>query len=173
MAATEKTEVRLAARGGAVAGAIGGLVLAVLGVVMNVIGGHDIWLRMKFAAIPFIGERAREAGFAALPVLFGLLCHFAVAMGWGVLFGIFFYGWRRGATVALGALWGVVVWIGMFYVVMPLVGIGHVARDAPIGMAVLEHVIFGLSVSLAFLPYQQTKPTRTFPPIDRRSPIMP
>jgi len=43
-------------------------------------------------------------------------------------------GWRIPTNV-LGALWGIVVWLGMYYVVLPLVGMGQVARSVPLAMA--------------------------------------
>jgi hypothetical protein len=113
-----------------------------------------VWSGMKFAALPFLGERVMQPGFELGPVLLGVLCHFAVSVGWGILFGLIFYGVAKGATVAWGALWGVVVWLGMFYVVLPIVGAGQVAKMMPVPLALFEHVLFGLAVGLGFLPYQ-------------------
>ena len=46
----------------------------------------------------------------------------------------------------------------MYYVVLPIVGLGEVARSAPLGMAIIGHVIFGLAVGVGFLPFQRTRP---------------
>jgi hypothetical protein len=64
----------------------------------------------------------------------------------------------RGATIALGVAWGLVVWLGMYYVVLPLVGLGDMVRATPVGMAVLSHLVFGLGVGLGFAPYQPRVP---------------
>jgi hypothetical protein len=164
-----------AAKGGIIAGLIGGAVLSVFMLIMNLATAQDIWVGMKIAGEPFLGERAMQPGFDLGPVLVGVLSHFAVSLGWGLLFGVLFYGASRGATVALGAVWGVVVWLGMFYAVLPLVGLAELARAAPVGMAVFEHVLFGLAVGLGFLPFQRRRPRslREAPPVIRHDPVIP
>jgi hypothetical protein len=143
--------------GGVVAGIIAGAVLSAVMAIMNVAQGNDVWAGMKFAGTPFLGERAALSGFDAGAVLVGLLCHFAVSIGWAALFGVLVHGLGRGATVGLGAMYGIVVWLGMFYVVLPIVGMPEVAETMPVGMAVVEHVFFGIVVALAFLPFQRRR----------------
>lgn len=144
--------------GGVVAGVIGGVVIALVMLVAALAKGQDIWPGFKGAAAPFIGERAMQPGFDAGAVVLGVVCHFAVSIVWGVLFAAVFYGLSRGATVAAGVLWGVVVWLGMFYIVLPIAGLPQVARSEPIAMAIISHVIFGLSVAIGFLPFQHPRP---------------
>jgi hypothetical protein len=145
------------AMGGVAAGLIAGAWLSIIMLLVNIAKNQDVWVGMKMAAMPFLGERATQPGFDLGPVALGLLSHFAVSAIWGLLFGVLFYGLSKGATVAVGALWGVVVWIGMYYVVLPVVGLASLARSVPIGMAVANHVLFGVLVGLAFLPFQITK----------------
>ena len=90
------------------------------------------------------------------PALVGLVVHFAIAAGWGALFGMLFYGLTRAATVATGLLWGLVVWLLMFYVVLPLAGMWQLVEDAPRGQVIVQHLVFGLTLSVAFLPFQRT-----------------
>lgn len=165
-----------AVKGGVVAGLIGGAVLSVFMTIMNLATGQDIWAGMKIAGMPFLGERALQPGFEPGPVMIGVLSHVAVSIGWGLLFGLLFHGASRGATIAGGALWGVLVWLSMYYVALPLVGLRELVRAAPIGMAVLEHVLFGLAVGLGFLPFQRHRPRRTLreaPPMIRHDPVIP
>src|SRR5206468_1344331 len=108
----------------------------------------------KGAGAPFLGERAMQPGFDGAAVLVGVVSHFAVSIVWGALFALLFYGLSRAATVAAGFLWGFVVWIGMFYVVLPIVGLGDMPSHIPVANAIIEHVIFGIVVALAFLPFQ-------------------
>ena len=83
---------------------------------MALVKGIDPWqTALKGAAAPLSGEAAMRPGFEAGPVLLGLVCHFAVSIGWGLLFGL----------VAYGVAWGIVVWLGMFYVVLPHATLGH------------------------------------------------
>jgi hypothetical protein len=142
--------------GGFVAGIVAGLVLSVFMTAMNLSQGKDLWVGMKGAALPFLGERVHQPGFDATAVPLGILCHFAVSVGWGMLFGVIAYGLSKGMTVVAGAVWGIVVWLGMYYAVLPLVGAGEVTRNTPVPMAIATHVLFGLVVGLGFLPYQRT-----------------
>ncbi|HEU4728543.1 MAG TPA: DUF6789 family protein [Kofleriaceae bacterium] len=140
--------------GGVVAGVIGGIVIALVMLVAAQLKEQDLWPSLKGAAAPFLGERAMQPGFDGRAVALGVVCHFAVSIVWGVLFAAIFYGLSRGATVAAGVLWGIIVWLGMFYLVLPIAGLSRMASGEPITMAILSHVIFGLAVAIGFLPYQ-------------------
>jgi len=144
--------------GGVAAGVIGGAVIALAMLVTALVRGADIWIGVKAAAAPFLGERALRPGFDAEAVAFGMACHFAVSIVWGVLFSALFYGMSRGATVVAGALWGLVVWFVMYYVVLPLAGLEQMASQAPAGPSILLHVLFGLAVGIGFLPFQRPRP---------------
>jgi hypothetical protein len=143
--------------GGVVAGLIGGVVISIFMLVQNLVQGNDIWVGMKVAGAPFLGDRAFEPGFAAGPVMVGVLSHFAVSVAWGVLFALLFYGITKGLTVLAGAFWGILVWLGMFHVVLPLLGLGGMVANAPVLIAIVEHVLFGLGVGVGFLPYQRPR----------------
>jgi hypothetical protein len=145
--------------GGVVAGVAGGLLLALF--LVGIAAGHhaDVWQTLKGAGAPFLHDRAMRPGFDGLAVLVGVVSHFAVSIVWGVLFGLLALGLERGATVGLGAGWGFVCWFGMAFVVLPMVGLGEVANHLQTFGAVVEHVIYGVVLGLAFLPFQITRPT--------------
>jgi hypothetical protein len=147
-----------AALGGVVAGIAGGLAITLVMLIAAAAGGRDIWMTFKFAAAPLLGDRAMLPGFDAGAVLLGTVCHLAVSIVWGVLFALLAYGLSRGATVIAGAVFGIVVWIGMFYVVMPIVGLGRGGESQPVAFAILEHVVFGVVTGIAFLPFQRYRP---------------
>ncbi len=153
----ERRGRRQAWQGGTVAGLIGGVVLSVYMMAMQIAKGDDIWAVAKMAGVPFLGEAALRPGFEAGPVFVGILSHFAVSVAWGVLFGVLFYGFTRAATLVLGTVWGAIVWLGMFHVILPLAGAGEMAASTPVGVAVFEHVLFGLGVAVGFLPFQQQR----------------
>lgn len=158
-----------ATKGGVLAGLVGGLVLSIFMLVMNVVTGQDVWVGAKFAALPFLGiDRVMHPGFEAGPVALGTASHFAVSAAWGLVFGLIFYDFGKTATVVAGAFWGVVVWLGMHYLVLPMIGAGQVASTIPTSTAVLEHVLFGVSVALAFLPFQRV---RSEPPVHGPAPV--
>jgi hypothetical protein len=151
---------RRAFGGGAVAGIVGGILISAYMLAMNVAEGRDLWLTMKGAGMPFLGERAAEPGFDLYAVLVGGASHFAVSIIWGVLFAMLFYGASKLGTIALGAVWGIVVWLVMFYLVLPLAGLSAIPKTVPLGQAVLEHLIFGLAVGIGFLPFQRPRGQR-------------
>jgi hypothetical protein len=153
--AARRGERTHAALGGVAAGIIGGLAVAALMAMTSATSGRDPWAGMKGAALPFLGQRATLPGLDVGAVLLGLASHFTVSIAWGVLFGLLVYGVRRSWTVVLGLAWGLVVWLGMYYVVLPLLGLGELAARVPPAMAAVSHAYFGLFVGLGFLPFQR------------------
>jgi hypothetical protein len=110
---------------------------------------------LKSSAVPLLGARAHDPSYSGGAIALGLLCHYLVAAGWGMMFAVFAYGMSRAGTLGFGLVWGFVVWMVMYGLVLPIVGMGEVARSAPVGPAILSHLIFGLFLGLAFLPFQQ------------------
>lgn len=149
------TDKRRAGVGGIVSGFLAGLLLSAVMTAMTLAHGGDPWMGLKGASAPFLGARAMQPGFDLLAVWLGLVCHFAVSIAWGLGFAFLFYGLSRVATLVAGAAWGIVVWLGMYYVVLPIVGLSAVAHTVPIAMAVGMHVFFGLCVATVFLGYQR------------------
>jgi hypothetical protein len=146
-----------AVAGGVVAGMIGGAVLAAVMMFLTVHGGGDVWMAMKGASAPILGARAHEPGFDLLAVGMGLALHYAISVGWGVVFAMTMFGLSKPMTVLAGAGWGLLVWMAMYYVALPVVGLAETARATPVSMAIFTHLIFGLAVGLGFLPFQQRK----------------
>jgi hypothetical protein len=149
------TDERRVVNGGLVAGLVSGGLLTVMMTLMSALRGKDIWFGMKGAAAPFLGERAMTPGFDALAVPLGLALHLFISIGWALAFSALFYGLSKKATVIAGAAWGVVVWLGMYYVVLPLVGLASMRAGAPMSRAVAYHVFFGVILAVAFLPFQR------------------
>ncbi|HVH40876.1 MAG TPA: hypothetical protein VM925_00990 [Labilithrix sp.] len=155
MVRSSSNEVRHAAVGGVFAGLIAGTTLTVMMIVMTLARGTDPWYGVKGAAAPIFGQRAMEAGYDLLPVVLGFAIHLAISVAWAVPFALLVFGLGRALTVVAGAAWGIVVWLGMYYVVLPLVGLGAMVHDAPVSRAVGYHVFFGLAVGIAFLRWQR------------------
>src|SRR5205814_10437997 len=140
----ERQELARVSGGGVVAGLVAGLFIVVMMLVTMALKGQNLWPAFKGASAPFFHQRAMQPGVDAGPVLVGAFFHFLISAGWGWLFAVVCYGLSRPMTMLAGALWGLVVWLGMYYVVLPLVRLGSMARSVPVGMAIMEHVIFGL-----------------------------
>jgi hypothetical protein len=152
-----------AAGGGLLAGIFGGIVLYAIHIGMSLNEGRDFWPIVKGPALWFLGEQATAPGFDLVPVLLGGGIHFGISMLWGLMFSILFYGATKIGTLTLGAAWGIVSWLVMFYLVLPLTGLTALTRATPLEQAALEHVIFGVAIAIAFLPYQ---PRRRFIDLD-------
>jgi hypothetical protein len=121
---------------------------------VSAITGQDVWFGMKGAAAPILGAEAMGPGFSFVPVMLGLACHFLVSMLWGLGFGLLAYHLDRRTTLIAGGLYGLVVWLGMYYAVLPAVGLGDMAAQAPVLRSIVYHVFFGLSVAVAFLAFE-------------------
>jgi hypothetical protein len=150
-----ENELKRSVIGGIVAGLASGAFLTAMMTIMSLARGADIWFGMKGAAAPFLGERAMQPGFDFFAVWLGLMCHFAVSISWAVPFTMLFGHLGRIATLVAGAAWGVVVWLGMFYLVLPWVGLGEMRHGAPLSRAILYHVFFGVAVAAAYLGYRR------------------
>jgi hypothetical protein len=158
MTATNSTEAKQAIKGGAVAGLIGGAVITVFLTALVLIKGGDVWSNVfKGAAAPFLGAAATRPGFDAGPVMLGALIHFAISIGCGIAFGVLAYGLSKPMTLLASLAFGIVVWLGMYYVALPLAGLGDMARETPIANAIITHLVFGLAVGVGFLPFQHRK----------------
>jgi hypothetical protein len=150
-----RLEVAPAVGGGLVAGLIGGTVMGVLMMFLRALAQRDIWMWIKLAAIPLLGDRATRPGLDPSAVLAGAVGHFAISATWGLVFGILFHGLARNLTVIAGAIWGITVWLVMFYLVLPIADATQVVRTTPVALALFEHLVFGLSVGAGFLPFQR------------------
>jgi hypothetical protein len=131
----------------------------VLGSFMLLVGlasGHDPWRLIKFPALWLYRGAATEPGLAPAPVLVGFLTHFAVSIGWGVLFALLSFGLSRGSTVVAGLGFGVLVWGVMSYVVLPVLSAEKLARGFPVSLLIYEHLVFGAALAAGFLPFQRT-----------------
>lgn len=156
-----------AVKGGVVGGIVGGIALALFLVLMAGVNGTPAAAAFKGAALPLFGpERVSTPVWEPGVVALGTLMHFAVSIVWGLLFALLVYGMSRAATLVSGLFWGLVVWLGMFYVLLPLVGGFGVTQGTPLWQAIVMHMVFGLATAAGFLPFQRMLP-RKLRPLDR------
>jgi len=163
-----KLQAKSALLGGVIAGAAAGLALLPYAAITTLIRGQDLLGTLKLAGAWLLGERAMRPGFDFIALYVGLGTHFAVSIAWGAAFALLFYGLSRALTFVAGLAWGVVVWLAMFYLVLPVVGLGDAARSMPVALAIAEHVLFGAIVGLVFLPFQKELPRGAFRDLARQ-----
>jgi hypothetical protein len=147
--------------GGTVAGLVGALAHVAFSLIADLIRARDPWVPLKVAAYPLVGEKVMAPGPDLGPVLQGGLTHLGISLVWGALFGLAAYGMTRSATIGFGLIWGIVVWIAMFYFVLPLSGTAVTMRGIPVLLSIGQHLVFGLALGLGFLLYQ--RPVRRRP----------
>jgi hypothetical protein len=108
------------------------------------------WL-FRYVASGAFGKEAFSAG--PQMVVWGLLFHFSIATAWT---GLFFLAWPHltflsAQRVASGAAYGLLVWLVMNLVILPMsqVGAGPIRFTVPTGIMILIHVfIIGVPISL-------------------------
>jgi len=151
--------------GGALAGLGGGLAMAIVGAIISASLGGDIWLEAKqIAAVVYGPSAAAQPGFAAGPVLVGTLLHLIVSAALGALFGIVA---RRtlhltsefGTMVMGGLIYGMLIWLVGYFVVLPL--INPPLRETYAPAFIVQHLVYGAVTGLLYTwlrpqPYDQS-----------------
>ncbi|HVJ14317.1 MAG TPA: DUF6789 family protein [Polyangiaceae bacterium] len=148
---SDEFQARGAARAGALSGLCAGLFLTLVMTATSLARDTDVWYGIKGASAPLLGQRAMQPGFDLVPVLLGLGCHLLVSAGWGLLFGLLVDGLGRLATMVAGAAWSFVVWLAMFYVVLPVVGLSSMRLEVSLARAITFHVIYGFALGVAYV----------------------
>ena len=134
---------------GTIAGIIGGVFMAIWAMFSSAAMGMGLLTPLSMIGSTFIGPEALVGGPGIM--LYGLVLHLLVSMGFGVLFAAMV---RRdtpnSASILSGIAYGMGVLLLMTFIVVPLTN--QVMRDRiPLmaGSFVIQHVLFGLGVALA------------------------
>jgi hypothetical protein len=151
----EKHEWRRVIPGGIFGGIVGAAAMVAYVVVAKVLNGHDAWVGLKTAAAPFIGPRALVPGIDASALVMAFAIHVAVSIAWGLVFATAFERAPRHVTALAGPIFGLVVWIVMFYLVLPIFALGKLARGMPATPSMFGHALFGLGVAAGYMPFQR------------------
>ena len=152
------SEIKHAAGGGLVSGYVGGGVLVLLFIVHRGMRSGDAWLILKMLTEPLLGGVAIAPGFNPGAALLGTFLHFAVASAWGAMFGVLVYGRAsRGGTIVAGAAFGLIVWLVMFYVAMPIAGATEIRGLVSVPAAIMGHLAYGFSMGVSFTPFQKRR----------------
>jgi len=143
------------ALGGAVAGFLAGAVMVLLSPVLSLITRVNIWIPPKLiaATAPWInGATATQPGFEFAPVLTGTLLHFLVSTILGAMFGLFFRRLRLpsdfGLPVLLGLVYGILIFLGAFFVVLPFVNPTLVQFS--MGPVLAQNLAFGVCLGIFY-----------------------
>jgi hypothetical protein len=143
------------ALGGAVAGFLAGAVMVLLSPILSLVTGINIWVPPKLigATMPWVdGVAATVPGFDFVPVLTGTVLHFVVSALLGAAFGLFFRGLRLpsafGLPVLIGLVYGIVIFLGAFFVALPLIN-PTLASWTP-GPVLAQNIVFGVCLGIFY-----------------------
>lgn len=144
-----KTDTARILGGGAVGGVIGGMVMAMFAMIFAAANGKGFLMPLKLIAATLFSKDAMSGGAGVL--LVGLMIHMMASIGWGIIFAAVM---RRALSTAngipIGAIFGIVVWAIMTFVVLPLVNpVMRQSVSMMPGAWFIEHVLFGMGVGLA------------------------
>ncbi len=134
---------------GAVFGIFGSIVMAMWAMAMGLIQMGDLWASPKAIAATFLGDAAMQPGFAAGPVMLGMVFHLVNGVWLGAIFGLITPRLRLAQAIVAGLVFGVVEGFGALWFVLPwldptVAGMGN----SNIVSWVIEHLLFGFGVGL-------------------------
>jgi hypothetical protein len=154
-----------------VAGGILGILASLTSFLFNVFGSlmidQDPYYVLRVYGTVFLGQDALTTQDLNFFMLVAIV-HFSVGAMAGAVFHVFvnYFGVSRPAQqIAAGALYGVLMWVVNFYLVLwwlepALVGQAYVLELMPAWVAALTHVVFGLTLGV-LQPLGRFDPFRT------------
>jgi len=169
---TARRSVSLAEIGtiGAIAGAVGGMMMAMVEMVYGgLANGHTLW-DAPMAIWAFVGgsDQFGAPSDHVAAIVLGMGGHLANSMMLGVAFAVLTAVVVRKpgvmTAVALGTMFGLAVWVVMRYVVLPLnTGTSDLFTDgsvSPQWIWYLAHAVFGMTLGLVFVRLRAARDAR-------------
>ena len=109
----------------------------------------DFWMPLKGIAATFLGEAALQPGFAAGPILIGMMFHLMINGAWlGALFGLITPKLMLGWAIVVGLALGFVEGLGALWFVVPAVDPVMAKMISLDANWIIEHLQFGFVVGL-------------------------
>jgi hypothetical protein len=139
--------------GGAVAGIGGGIAMALVGALIALATGTDVWLAPKLIASAIGGSANVSPGFELGPVALGSLLHLINSALLGALFGIVV---RRifklpssfGIPLVSGLIYGLAIWFVAYFMVLPILNPGLSAVYAP--AFIIQNLTYGVVLGILY-----------------------
>lgn len=138
---------------GLMAGIMAGIAMAMVAMLMSMMMGQGFFVPVKKISVTLLGPSAVQSPeFQIMPMMVGMMIHFATAIMFGVLFALWGGRWSYGPAIGWGIAYGLAIWIVMHFVVLPIVN--PVMANMPYLQFAMLHMIFGgtLGSYPAFLP---------------------
>ena len=151
---------------GAIIGILGSLTSFMCHIIGSVLINQDPLRVLRVYGTVFLGANALTSEDLNFFMLVAIV-HFSVGASAGAVFQVFigrFVPDNWGLQIILGGLYGLLMWVVNFYVVIAwlqprLVGQPYVLELMPVWIAVLTHLVYGLTLGLLqplgrFVPYK-------------------
>ena len=106
--------------------------------------GRDPMIVLRFVASGALGPEAMTGGWGTN--LLGLLFHFIIAFSWTTLFFLVYPKLPKINWVMSGLVYGIIVWLGMNLIVLPLTRITQ--RPFDLNQAIIGTIILMLAIGL-------------------------
>lgn len=127
---------------GALAGLIGGIAMAMVGMIASLAMGAGLWAMPSMIAGIVLGPQAAMAGGAGV-VLIGFMLHMMLSVIYGLIYAAVVNGLTH-EFWATGFIGGLLLWLVNFYVIgLVLPGAQAMAHQEPAWLAVVTHLVFG------------------------------
>ena len=155
---SDRTNVEVS---GALAGLVGGVMMAIVGAILALAIGDDLWKAPKLIATFVVSPDSVAApGFLAGPVIIGSMIHLALSVLFGVGFGILTTRiWKMplayGAPMVFGFVYGLAIWLIAYFIVLPLhlqETFSDVVKTDKTGLSKTAHTRWMISAFANFLP---------------------
>lgn len=148
---SQRTSVEVS---GALAGLVGGVMMAIVGAILALAIGDDLWKAPKLIATFVVSpDTAATPGFLAGPVIIGSVIHLTLSALFGVGFGILTTRlWKMplayGAPMVFGFVYGLAIWLIAYFIVLPL--LNPLILDIYAPSFLIQNLTYGISVGLAY-----------------------
>jgi len=122
-------------------------------------------MKSKMGLMPQLDVIAMLAQMLALPVTLGWVMHFAIGtMAWGLGFNMLYRLLPGKGAITKGVVFGVLAWLGMMVMIMPMAGIGMFGAKMGMQAAVMPlvmHIVFGWALGYCYQCFSATDSSET------------
>ncbi len=126
---------------------------AIAGVVATIVLSLMMLIKGKMGVMPELDIISMLAGMMGGALLLGWVMHFMIGVGYGVVFHLTYDKLPTNSLIIKGLILGVVGWLVMMLMLMPMVGAGLFGMKmgvmAPI-MTLVLHAIFGAVLGFVY-----------------------
>lgn len=137
---------------GAVAGVVAGLVFAALSMIYTAVVGPGVWAPTRMIATILGFEMA--PGFAAVPVVAGVVLHMVLSAVYGAVFAVVMGSAGRALVLAAGIAFGLALYVLNFHVLTQLEQFATFKAMAGNWFEITIHAVFGLLLAAGYLGWR-------------------